>query len=268
MGKRTPSTSVSISFGVSGTVETPAIGISLDSDKNTQVYNQEGKTSFLPNEAAYLKVISNVEKYTVHTSLGNIQRTQTGILYDITEDLTFAMESRQTLTHLPSGAIQYVWLGKHGGIPLFREKAVSVSEPVVGVLRCIYQTHGDRFKLVVTTSQITGYTSAGGMVPALVVATIEDGAKSHTTVNYGGAAASKIPVNLRVSDFCNNAILEGVSVYVNGSLKGTTNVNGVLYLGEMSPGSIHNLLMVKDGYVDSNLDVLYNDQFTVPDIPE
>jgi hypothetical protein len=47
---------------------------------------------------------------------------------------------------------------------------------------------------------------------------------------------------------------------------GVTNMEGKLFLGNLFVGSVHTLKLIKDGYISSDQDVLYNDSFTVPEV--
>ena len=72
-------------------------------------------------------------------------------------------------------------------------------------------------------------------------------------------------VNIVVTDFCTGDVVAGASVYVNGSLVGTTNSAGSVYAGMLNPGQTYTLRVTASGYTDSDNDILNNDSFTVPE---
>lgn len=261
-----PSDRVSVTFTTKETEDSsaPDLSIALDTAKNTEVYG-ESKTTFAPGEAAYLKVLaSSDESYALHISAtGVISRSGSDIPYSISEDLNFAMASTVTLSHKPRvGSMNWDWLGKDPGYsPLFDGKQVSVPDDVVAVLRCDYQTFGDRWKLSIPASTLS--LEGVDSMTVLVVA-VQGNSQASCTVTYESAETSPIPIDLKVSDFCSEEVVEEVRVYLDGESKGTTNSNGRIYLGMLVPGTAYSLLMTKDGYVDSDLDILYNDSFTVP----
>jgi len=67
-----------------------------------------------------------------------------------------------------------------------------------------------------------------------------------------------------VADFYSDEPIENVEVFLDGNFIGRTNNEGKIYLHNLIPGQKHQLKMLKEGYTDSDLDVLHNDEFTVP----
>jgi len=261
-----PSDQVSVTFTTKEAEDggTPDLSIALDTAKNTEVYG-ESKTTFAPNEPAYLKVLtSSSAAYSLYISAtGFISRSGTDIPYDISEDLIFAMAASANLSYTPrQSSMDWDWLGKDPGYtPLFNNKVVSVPEEIVAVLRCDYQTLGDRWKLVIPASTLS-LEGVDSLSVAVVV--VQGDNSSYCTVTYStDGGSTPVAVDLEVSDFCSEEVIEGVQVYLDGVSKGTTNSNGRLYLGMLVPGTTYNLKMTKSGYVDSDSDVLYNDSFTI-----
>jgi hypothetical protein len=72
-----------------------------------------------------------------------------------------------------------------------------------------------------------------------------------------------VPVGLSVPDFCSDEQVEDVEVFLDGFSIGYTNAEGKIFLEELMQGSQHQLKMIRNGYVDSDLDILLNDTFTV-----
>jgi len=70
-------------------------------------------------------------------------------------------------------------------------------------------------------------------------------------------------ITINIQDYSSDVNLENASVYVDGSYKGTTDSDGNINLNNVAVGD-HTLRMTKrPGYLDSDLDDLDNDTFTV-----
>lgn len=249
---------IAITFG-SETVEPSGhISIELDSDKN------EGKTSFDIDVTAYLKVYYN-EAYTYESSGGTLKKVATNILLDIEDEkITFAATSEAYLAYLPSGTVNYSWVGDSAGSPVFDGRKVSVSESVVAVLKCSYKSKGDRLSL--------SFNEEG----QVVVVVVEGTAKASTTVNFAtdeDEDAEPVPYRIKVIDYCSGDSLPSVTVTITtaGSpmdgevlVGGNTDANGEVYLGMLIPGRQYDLKMSRSDYLSSELDQLNNDYFIVP----
>jgi len=72
------------------------------------------------------------------------------------------------------------------------------------------------------------------------------------------------PYELEAIDYCSDGTVEGVAVTLNGNYMGLTDSNGIISLGNLTPGVTYRLKLVKEGYQDSDLDNLNNDSFTIP----
>lgn len=69
-------------------------------------------------------------------------------------------------------------------------------------------------------------------------------------------------ITIRVTDYVDATELATVSVYLDSVLKGTTDANGEISIASVSVGG-HELKLTKAGYLDSDLDDLYNDYIFV-----
>jgi hypothetical protein len=257
--KNYPTASVSVSFSDSAASggDGDSAELSLDSEKNLLVYGQE-KTSFLSGEAAYLK-LHCAPGYDLDCSAGVVVKSAAGIAYPYSEDLMFRLSRAESLQHLPMGQVDNQWIGKDGGSPLFSGKAVTIPEPKVAILRCEYKSIGDRLKLVVTHPDMGIHAT----MEVLVVVSRNGAALTSITVTYENGELIFVPVELLVSDFCSDEQVDGVEVFLDGFSIGYTNAEGKIYLGELMQGSQHTLKMIRTGYVDSDIDILQNDEFTV-----
>lgn len=258
-----PTASLSIDFQRLSSGDTQASAgatLALDDAKNLMVYG-EARTSFFVGETAYLKLHCSETGYSVDCSAGVANRDVADIAYPYEEDLAFPLTRSGNLRQLPTGGVLYSWVGKDRGSPLFVEKNVFLAAPQVAILRVEYKSLGDRLKLLVTKAD-TGLHSS---MDVLVVVHKNGKALASMTVAYENTAiAEPVPVELSVSDFCSDEQVEDVEVFLDGSFVGSTDVSGKIYLGLLIPGRSYALKMVKEGFTDSNLDVLYNDSFIVP----
>ena len=69
-------------------------------------------------------------------------------------------------------------------------------------------------------------------------------------------------ITITVGDNASDVDIEGVSVLIDGRYRGLTDSNGELDVAGVSVGD-HSIKMTKSGYIDSDLDSLANDIFTV-----
>lgn len=76
----------------------------------------------------------------------------------------------------------------------------------------------------------------------------------------GSEAASETTrtITINVADFISDADLQTVSVYIDTVLKGTTDVDGLITIADVTVGN-HAIKMTKAGYIDSDADTLLND---------
>lgn len=259
-----PTSHVTVDFGSVDKQE----DFSLDLDKNKilEAYGVDNKSTFAPEETAYLRLIrSSDEEYNLYVSAGVINTATRNIHYSKSEDIAFPATRTESLANIPLKSVTWAWMGKAPGEPLFSRRNIRLSLASddivpVGILRCEYEVNGDRLNLKVTADDMGGWDE----MEVLVVA-IQGERKATTRVKYDtGLGGDPVPINLLVKDFCSDEKIVDVDVYLDGEYVGQTNGTGKIYLGMLVPSSVHNLKMTKTGYVDSDLDVLHNDSFTVP----
>ena len=65
-----------------------------------------------------------------------------------------------------------------------------------------------------------------------------------------------------VKDYITSVDVEGVTIYIDGVSKGTTNADGDLEIADVTTG-IHKVVMTKALYLDSDEDELVNDFIVV-----
>lgn len=259
-----PTSHITVDFG--SVTKNEDFSLSLDKEKVLAAYGEENKSTFAPEETAYLKLLrSSDEEYNLYVSAGVIEKATRNIYYPQSEYVAFPATRTATLTNIPQKSVTWAWMGKAPGEPLFSRRNIRLrlsSDDIVpvGIMKCEYNTKGDRLKLKVTSDDMGDWDE----MEVLVVA-IQGDRKTTMRVKYDtGLGGEPVPINLLVKDFCSDEKIIDVEVYLDGVFIGTTGGTGKIYLGELIPSTQHNLKMTKTGYVDSDKDVLHNDTFTVP----
>lgn len=230
------------------------LSLDLDEERN------EDKSTFIAGEKAYLRLFRGAEDpYVVESSGGITQIEATNVPLNVTEEyLIFANVKEATLQYKPYGAVSYSWVGRNGGNPVFNGKLVLLAVEAIAVLKCSYTTLFDRLSVK--------FDEAGPVIVFVLQAATN--ASTYLVVTFGaGVLTEPVPYSLEVKDFCSDTLLAGVTVYLDGAMIGQTDVNGVVQLGALTPGRTYQVRMQKDGFVDSNMDKLNNDSFTVPVTP-
>ena len=82
------------------------------------------------------------------------------------------------------------------------------------------------------------------------------------SVTIAGAGSGARNVTINIKDYATEVDLETATIYVDGSYKGGTDSDGNVYISNVSVGD-HTLRITKSGYLNSDLDDLANDTFTV-----
>lgn len=226
------------------------LSLSLDTVAN------EDETTFVIGNKVYLKFLSSVdEPYTIEVNMGTAKTEATNIHYPIEDDeITFANTNSGSLGYVPVGEVDYEWIGKSAGTPVFNGREILLDEDSIAILKCNYKTKGDRLSVVSSEAGTVLVVVIQGENQASLSITFEDEEEEEEPVAY----------ELDVKNYCSDASLSGVTVYLDEVDIGQTNINGIIALGALIPGSTHTLKMMKAGYIDSDKDKLNNDSFTVP----
>ena len=114
-----------------------------------------------------------------------------------------------------------------------------------------------------------------GLTECFNLAPGEQGLEEHETitslgatgVSWGGegvysAGAVTRTITIRVTDYVDDSELQTVAVTLDGVGKGNTNADGELSIGDVTIGG-HELKLTKTGYVDSDLDTIFNDNIMI-----
>jgi len=236
--------------------------LSLDSDYNETTYNEESKSSFLPNETAYLKLLPGVSEkaYSLGSSFGNFTLASRGVLYDYTEDINFVSSKEGALSFKPNAGVTYEWMGNNGGTPLFVDKAIILQNDTIGILRCSYKVLGDRLKLSNADLSLTDYA-------VLCVVLYEDHNAISLSVSFlvSDEIPAEVSLDVVVRDMCTGDVIPGASIVIEGVQSGTTGDDGVFSpTPKIMTGQEYSIRATASGYVSSDVDFLKNDSFLIP----
>ncbi len=216
----------------------------------------EGNSDFAPGDTAFLRVHRWPQDiYAGFTNANSLSKVATGVVYQVTEEtIVWTNEQEKTLDFRPSGGVDYSWVGADPGINIsFSGKKIIASNIIkAAVMLATYKTVGDRWSV-----------SANFEGRAVIVMIMGD-VDSATQISFGGDAIEPVDYNLEVVDYCTGDILVGATVWFDGVDIGQTNNLGIIFLGLLQPGSQHTLKIIKAGYLDSDVDNIKNDSFTVP----
>lgn len=268
----------------------------VQSVRHLDSYLMDGTTSmrdtadsiseFEVNDSIYFQLLSPPDAYTVHSTAGAASISAHNIPYAMSETLNFSQSSSAFLAHEPHGSVIWQWEGNSPGPLLFigREVRIQGVEKAIGTLKVDYLTLCDRLRLVTRTADFYVQSSSGTIqldeLSVAVSVLDEDSAivaSINVTVQLSIAGVGSVDddegnplvaVNLKVLDFCSDAEIEGAHVWLDGVDKGTSDEFGIVSLGNLGATTTHQLKITKAGYIDSDDDVLYNDEFTVPEADE
>ena len=241
--------SLTVRFG-EDTADRDEISAELDDLANS------GNNDFNPGDTAFLRVHRwPLDAYQGFTNANSLSKAATGVVYEVTEEqIIWANSQEQTLDYRPDGGVTIEWVGADPGINVsFNGKKILATNVIkAAVMLASYQTVGDRWSI---TANFEGV--------ALAVFIMNE---VHATaqIRFGGEATAPVDYNLEVVDYCTGDVLAGASVWLDGVSIGQTNSLGVIYLGLLNPGDQHTLKIIKAGYLDSDVDNIKNDSFTVP----
>ena len=231
---------------------TYSITIELDEVAN------EGQTTFYANEIAYVRVTTDAPSYECVTTGDHIRKVGSNIPETIIEDIVFANTSTASLSGTPAGAVSYEWVGQSpaGVSPVFDGVDIDIRNRAIGLLRCTYQEVGDRY-------EVTNYTPE----EIAVIAYVPDYPDSaYITIEFEQdpdlADEAYDAFELMVIDYCTEEPVPGVTINFDGVGIGTTDDDGLIFLGELSPDE-YPLIMTKAGYLDSDADKLHNDSVII-----
>jgi len=234
------------------------LNISVDPKRNN------GKSLFDPGDSVVLSIITSSAILDNWTSSGNLSP-----FGNTTDDFTeyFAVDTKYkttryvTLQYLPNdGTISYSWLGQdNGNITVDGRKINLPSGSYFGYLKVSYETNILLYSL---NSVPNNYPEQN--ICIFFVNTDLNSDNYTIRLNQDDVELEDNPsVSIVVKDFTSDDIVPGTVVQVDGETVGVTDANGYCYIGILSKGRHDLKLIPPSPYLDSDLDGLANDWFTI-----
>lgn len=222
------------------------LSIELDSEANA------GKTVFYTGDDVFFKVRrGSGTSYTKEATMGIVSGDSVDNAETVAGTLLFQNQAEARLPFKRYANLSFSWTGADPGTPTITEDLVAFSEPKTAVMNYSLTAYFDRIKLNCSTpGEVLVSVSAGSQF-ASAGATISDEEQPPTTADQ----------TLQYKDYFTGAALGGVSVYVDGTLAGTTDSNGYITLPGLTIGQEYTLRATLSGYADSDADPLNNDSF-------
>lgn len=240
------------------------IALSLDDDKNQAVYDEELKIAFAPGDPVYLKFLSGLDdEYEILASAGSISRAAIDVPYPVSQDLVFSNETVAALSNLPAAGVDWKWIGRGAGSPLFDGRSVQLPERSVAVLRCEYQTLGDRLKLIVPESAMDGHNEITVNVVVIQAGMVAEQQVTIARDEVADRVQEICDVQVIVEDYCTGDRIAGATVQAAGQTV-TTDSGGKCTLRDIVKGQDYEISVSATGYTASDDDLLANDSFEIP----
>lgn len=257
-----PKTSTTVNFSSSEITESESesISLELDDDYHISLYG-ESKSEFSKTEIVYLKVKPPYSEnpYAILTSAGSCVKHSQNNLETITEDLTFENTSGVELSDTPIGTVSTTWVAGSSAAVLISGKTITTTDKKIGILRCEYEIQFDRLQLTVSQNMTDS---------SVIVMVGYDDSYASLTVDYIETTTTLSDIVLIIKDIVSDEIIKDANVVVslNGiqTYSGVTNSNGKVTIPDLIVGSTYDLKVTATNYLDSDVDYLNNDSFTVP----
>jgi hypothetical protein len=201
------------------------------------------------------------------------------------EQIAFRGSKTESLSHQFKGGFSYSLVGsaydingnKLTGINFYASggvNVVSASVKCFAVIEATYSVSFDKYSFSASepgTSVLTAISNSCGGSPRNASVSVnfeEEGSSSSCCCCSScccstSSAINTTSVTLVYKDFVTGAVLEGVSVSMDGKSAGTTDASGKVTIQGVTVGVTHTLRATKDGYLNTDSDSLSNDSFVV-----
>jgi hypothetical protein len=255
---------LTLEFGTCLDNATTGFKLEIDTDKHP-----DNASTFAPGDDVYIRVYPGGFLPEYGYTQGTLTIDAVEIIQNIEdkpEDITFGKSDTGSLSYWCYDLISTEWIGNvlHCVSPpaiTISFESITLSQKVSGILRVKYKTKYDRIKL-----------NCGAAMKVLVEAYRADASLinpdlsgemyGNIIIDFEGEGNTR-EVILTVRDACSRSIISSASVYLDGVLKGTTNVNGRINLGQLIKARTYKIKVIAEGYQDTDLDRIANDEFTV-----
>lgn len=213
------------------------------------------KSEFKIGEIATLAVtlLNNELPYTVTPLLGTTVYYNY-VLTDESETLNFLESDEATLSKQPEGDVAFEWqLTDPGNVSISLDgKTVKLNKNVFGILKATYKTRIYLWRMT--------YTGDEAEIPVLLS---QYGKTASCTVKYLSFEIEETGLyNIKIIDHCSNEPVPGAAFTFQGK-SFITNDDGKAYIGELKKGVYGIGKITKEGYIDSDIDPLENEDFEV-----
>lgn len=246
---------VNANLTVTFSKESDSVGFELELDEE----KNEGKSTFTPGDEVYIKVYPGGHNPNYNSTMGNITVIATNKYETIPSEgfeyLVFARDKEQNVSHIIKDITDLRWCGYIPNTPpIFGETKISFSEEVSCVMKLVYRTTYDSWKL------------SGVNVPCRVlVEAIKESEDRYgsMTIDFteDEESESEDRIYLTVRDACTQQAISGATVEINGGTY-TTDANGRVDLGLMKKGT-YPVKITAENYQDSDKDRIGNDELVI-----
>lgn len=234
------------------------LDISVDPKRNN------GKSLFDPGDPVVLNIITSssiLDNWTSSGTLSPSGNTVDSFTEYFAVNTKYKTVKYETLQYIPnSGSIAYSWLGQDNGNVTFDGRKVNLPSGLYfGYLKISYETD----ILLYTLDNVPSDYSEQSICVFFVNTDLVS-ANYIVRLNQDDIELEDNPsVSIVVKDFTSEDIVPGTIVQVDGETVGVTDANGYCYIGILSKGR-HDLKLIPPApYLDSDLDGLANDWFTI-----
>lgn len=240
--------SVIQTFSISFRADDLSESLSLEIDEE-----RTGTTSPAPGAEVWIRAWTDKRIVEFGSTAGRVQAGPWNVHEGMEETVEFYDSDEASLQQAAVRLNSTEWLGRASlGAVVCAGKTLRAAQSGYGVLRVSYDT---RYALL-SLSQVNE------RIPVIVWAEDSDGRKGHLLIDFGEEGEEK-DVYLVVKDFCSDLPVAGATVRAGGQVYGPTGPDGRVYLGRRQVGQRLEIEISAPGYVDSNVDALANDAFTV-----
>lgn len=212
-----------------------------------------GKTIFSPSECATLKLYPGGSSPELFATCGSVKNSLTNLTETYTEYIAFRDSDTANSKFHITKLLSAVWEGTGSGVAKIYGSKLILPSATTGVLKIRYETSYD---LINVRCEQPTYVLVTAKSEELSGDYLVDFTEDFITETY------QKDVILTVRDACSREVLDNASVYINGIFSGKSDSEGLVKLGSMKSGT-YNLKITKDGYLDTDLDTIKNDSFTV-----
>lgn len=229
------------------------LSLQLDNDNNVE-------NNFHLGSLCYFDVFTSSPLVLLTSTTGSLTLFKSGEEKTIVEYITFINKKTSSVSYPVKSLISATWFGNSlGALKLLDDTTFACDALGVGVVRVVYKTSYD-IHILKIPSTLSLIPEEDGKI--VIYAINEDGEEAGLTIDVKGDIFSDKDIVIVAKDYDLDLALPNSSVFVDGTYMGVTNADGKINLGKIKLG-MHNLVIQKEGYKDTDKDALNNDFFVV-----